>query len=151
MWLIPCSLPPVRLHTLVETVEKPYNLKIFAHMVPPDAERRIRDKLGLAGVPIFLELQTQHGDAILRAVRLAEGERWVIGAGDEAPARHEVVVDAPEHTQQLNLARRVGEQMDRSDQIEGAQRGERYGVAHLIRDAAGLRQPPRRRLHAGIG
>ena len=63
----------------------------------------------------------------------------LIGVGDEAPARHQVGVDAPEHAQQLVLARRVVEQIDRGDQIEGAQLGEGHGVAHLIRDAERLR------------
>jgi hypothetical protein len=55
-------------------------------LVPPDAERRGSEKLCLAGVPFFLGLQAQQGDAILRAVRLPEGERRVVGVGDEAPA-----------------------------------------------------------------
>src|SRR5262249_31310923 len=75
---------------------------------------RISDKLSVAHVPIFLERLAQHRDPVWRTVGLAEGEQRIDRVGDEAPAYHQVVVGTLAHTQQLRLARRVVEQIDRS-------------------------------------
>src|SRR5438093_9964907 len=62
----------------------------LAPPVPTDGGRRgVGDKLCLTDVPVLLRRLAQHGDAILRAVGLAEGERRIDRVGDEAPALHQ--------------------------------------------------------------
>src|SRR2546422_10668967 len=63
---VPCEVPESGL------LNRPL-IRGLAPPVPPDGGRRIGDKLCLAGVPVLLGLLAQHGDPVLRAVRLAEG------------------------------------------------------------------------------
>jgi hypothetical protein len=55
------------------------------------------------------------------------------------PALHQVAGDAPEHAAHLVLALCIVEQVDRGDQLKGAQLEEGHGITHLIRDAEWLR------------
>src|SRR5205807_4269767 len=88
-------------------------------------------------VPVRLERLAEYGDPVWRAVRLTEGECRVDGVGDEAPACYQIVVGALEHAQQLRLARRVVEQIDRGDQVKAAELGQFGGVVHQVLDARG--------------